>query len=153
MEDKKMDLAFKRASEDELEVIYELAGENRREATNHISDDNRQKMIETYEHSTRYGAYFLCLMSGETLVGWVLVDKTFDYLTDKEIGWISDIYVKPPYRGNGYSKLMIEEAFSELKELGYDEAGLNVYFHNEKAMNLYDKMGFKDVNKFMKREL
>ncbi|WP_043930417.1 GNAT family N-acetyltransferase [Bacillus sp. EB01] len=148
-----MKLTFKTASETELEEIYELAGVNRREATNHVAEDNRQRMIEAYEHSAKYGAYFRCLMDGETLVGWVYVDKAFDYLTGEEIGWISDIYVKPSYRGQGLSKLLIDEALKEFKDQGYPEAGLNVYVHNDIAMSLYEKMGFRDVNKFMKRPL
>ncbi|AST90982.1 MULTISPECIES: GNAT family N-acetyltransferase [Sutcliffiella] len=145
-----MGLQFKEATEAEIEEIYELAGENRKEATNHDSEDNRQKMIEAYEHSAKYNAYFLCLMDGETLLGWIQIDKAIEYLTGEEIGWINDLYVKMPYRGNGYSKLLIEEAIKEFRNLGYSDVRLNVYAHNEKAMALYEKMGFKDVSKFMK---
>ncbi|OCA88084.1 hypothetical protein A8F94_09705 [Bacillus sp. FJAT-27225] len=148
-----MGLFFMTATETEMEEIYELAGVNRREATNHNAEDNRERMIEAYEHSAKYGAYFRCLMDGETLVGWVYVDKAYDYLTGDEVGWISDIFVKPKYRGRGYSKMLIDEALKEFRENGYQEAGLNVYVHNEVAMKLYEKMGFRDVNKFMKRPL
>lgn len=75
-----MELAFKKASEVEIEEIYELAGVNRREATNCNAEDNRERMIEAYEHSAKYNAYFVCLMDGETLLGWVQIDKAFDYL-------------------------------------------------------------------------
>ncbi|MGY3717485.1 GNAT family N-acetyltransferase [Sutcliffiella cohnii] len=145
-----MGLQFKEATEAEIEEIYELAGVNRKEATNHDSEDNKQKMIEAYEHSAKYNAYFLCLMDDDTLLGWIQIDKAIEYLTGEEIGWINDLYVKMPYRGNGYSKLLIEEALKEFRNLGYSDVRLNVYAHNEKAMALYEKMGFKDVSKFMK---
>ena len=148
-----MGLSFKVASETEINEIYELAGENRKEATNHVSDDNQQKMIEAYEHSAKYNAYFVCLMNDNTLLGWVQIDKAFDYLTGDEIGWINDIYVKKPYRGKGYSKLLLEEALKEFRKNGYSDVRLNVYSHNEKALKLYEKMGFKDVSKFMKISL
>lgn len=148
-----MGLSFKVASEAEIKEIYELAGENRKEATNHDSDDNKQKMIEAYEHSEKYNAYFVCLMDDNTLIGWVQIDKAFDYLTGDEIGWINDIYVKMPYRGKGYSKLLMEEALKEFRKNGYSDVRLNVYSHNEKAIKLYEKMGFKDVSKFMKISL
>ncbi|MRX71123.1 GNAT family N-acetyltransferase [Bacillus lacus] len=145
-----MEYTFKRADEAQIQEIYELAGENRREATNHVSDDNRQKMIEAYEHSAKHSAYFLCLMDGETLLGWVMIDKAFDFLTGDEIGWVNDLYVKKAYRGRGYSKLLMEEALKEFENNGYQDVGLNVYVHNETAMKLYEKIGFRDVNKFMK---
>jgi ribosomal protein S18 acetylase RimI-like enzyme len=145
-----MGLEFKKASEVEIEEIYELAGVNRREATNCHAEDNRERMIEAYEHSAKYNAYFVCLMDGETLLGWVQIDKAFDYLTGDEVGWINDLYVKSPYRGKGYSKLLIEEAFKEFKKNGYSDVRLNVYSFNHTAIKLYEKMGFEDVSKFMK---
>ncbi|MCK6258894.1 GNAT family N-acetyltransferase [Fictibacillus sp. KIGAM418] len=145
-----MGLEFKRASDMEMEEIYELAGENRREATGSQSEDNRQKMIEAYEHSAKFDAYFVCLMDNSTLLGWVMIDKSIDYLTGDEIGWINDLFVKVPYRGKGYSTLLMEEALNEFRKNGYHDVRLNVYTHNEKAMKLYEKIGFKDVSKFMK---
>ncbi|MGG4487935.1 GNAT family N-acetyltransferase [Metabacillus idriensis] len=146
-------VTFKLAESAELEEIYELAGENRREATNHVSDDNKEKMIEAYEHSAKYQAYFVCLMDESTLIGWIMIDKAFDFLTGDEIGWINDLYVKGSYRGKGYSKLLMEEALKEFKQNGYSDVKLNVYAHNQKAMKLYEQMGFKDVSKFMKISL
>jgi ribosomal protein S18 acetylase RimI-like enzyme len=145
-----MELQFKIATDKEMEEIYELAGVNRKEATNHDSEDNKEKMIEAYEHSAKYDAYFVCLMEGDALLGWVQIDKAFDYLTGGEIGWINDLYVKTTYRGKGYSKLLMEKALEEFKAKGYSDVRLNVYSHNNTAMNLYERMGFKDVNKFMK---
>jgi ribosomal protein S18 acetylase RimI-like enzyme len=144
---------FKIAEEKEVQEIYDLAGENRREATNLDAEDNQRKAIEAYEHSAKYNAYFLCLMDEETLVGWVQIDKSFDYLTGDEIGWINDVYVKRDYRGKGLSKLLMEESFKEFRKNGYHDVRLNVYAHNQTAMSLYEKMGFKDVSKFMKIEL
>lgn len=143
-------MEFKKASDTELEEIYELAGENRREATNLEADDNRQKMISAYEHSLKHNAYFLCLKDSGELLGWIMIDKAFDYLTGDEVGWINDLYVKANHRGKGFSKLLIQEAFNEFKKNGYSDVRLNVYAHNETAMKLYEKMGFQDVSKFMK---
>jgi ribosomal protein S18 acetylase RimI-like enzyme len=148
--DEFMGLEFKKATEVELEEIYELAGVNRREATGCEAENNREKMIEAYEHSAKYDAYFICLMDEETLIGWVQIDKAFDYLTGDDVGWINDLYVKQPYRGKGYSKLLIEESFKEFKKNGYSDVRLNVYSFNDKAIKLYEKMGFQDVSKFMK---
>ncbi|WP_409295048.1 GNAT family N-acetyltransferase [Peribacillus sp. SCS-26] len=145
-----MELSFKRATEKEQSEIYDIAGENRREATGFDSSDSREKMIEAYEHSKKYDAYFVCLMQGDLLLGWVMIDKAYDYLTGDEVGWINDLYVKKVYRGKGYSKLLIQEAFSEFRKNGFKDVRLNVYAHNGTAIGLYEKMGFRDVSKFMK---
>ncbi len=52
-------LTFNKASELELEEIYELAGINRKEATGIDAENNREEMIKAYDNSRRHGAYFL----------------------------------------------------------------------------------------------
>ncbi|WP_214761910.1 MULTISPECIES: GNAT family N-acetyltransferase [Exiguobacterium] len=148
-----MNLTFQRATESQQAEIYALAGVNREEATNHVSADSREKMIEAYEHSAKFGAYFLCLVDGETLIGWTQIDKAFDYLTGAEVGWINDLYVKPAYRGRGYSKQLMREALDTFKQMGHTDVRLNVYAHNQTAMHLYEQLGFSDVSKFMKIDI
>ncbi|MED3987306.1 GNAT family N-acetyltransferase [Peribacillus simplex] len=70
-------------------------------------------MIEAYEHSPKYNAYYVCLLDDTELIGWVLIDKGYDFLNGNQVGCISDLYVKAQYRGNGYAKLLMEEAFNE----------------------------------------
>lgn len=144
---------IKEATESELKEIYELAGENRLEATNDRAIDNQMKMLADYEHALKYNAYFLCLKEESTLIGWILIDRATDYLTGRHVGWISDLYVKKAHRNKGYANLLIEEAFREFKNQGYSDVRLNVYAHNEKAIKLYEKIGFKDVSKFMKIDI
>ena len=130
------------ATEEEIVEIFELAGINREEATG-----------IPYEHSIKHGAYFLAAREEHELVGWVQVDKSVDWVKGKEIGWINDMYVKKPYRGKGYATKLLKEALKELKAKEYDEVRLNVYTFNEHAIKLYEKLGFTDLNKFMKIEL
>ncbi|WP_214763946.1 GNAT family N-acetyltransferase [Exiguobacterium sp. s141] len=148
-----MNLTFQRATESQLTEIYSLAGVNREEATNHVSADSREKMIGAYEHSAKFGAYFLCLVDGETLVGWTQIDKAFDFLTGAEVGWVNDLYIKPSFRGHGYAKLLMREALDTFKQMGHTDVRLNVYAHNQTAMRLYEQLGFTDVSKFMKIDI
>ncbi|WP_064091671.1 GNAT family N-acetyltransferase [Rossellomorea aquimaris] len=141
------------ATEDEIAEIFELAGINREEATGIPYEHHKEEMHKAYEHSIKHGAYFLAAREEDELVGWVQVDKSVDWVTGKEIGWINDVYVKKPYRGKGYATELLEEALKELKAKEYDEVRLNVYTFNENAIKLYEKLGFSDLNKFMKIEL
>lgn len=148
-----MSVIFGRANEEEIHEIYELAGINREEATGIPFESHKEEMIKAYEHSKKFGAYFLAARSSGKLAGWVQVDKSTDWVTGKEIGWINDVYVKKSFRGNGFATALLKQALKELKEMEYDEVRLNVYSSNEQAIKLYEKLGFMDLNKFMKLDL
>ncbi|MGR3766537.1 N-acetyltransferase family protein [Rossellomorea sp. NS-SX7] len=148
-----MSVIFGRANEEEIHEIYELAGINREEATGIPFENHKEEMIKAYEHSKKFGAYFLAARSSGKLLGWVQVDKSTDWVTGKEIGWINDVYVKKSFRGNGVATALLKQALKELKEMEYDEVRLNVYSSNEQAIKLYEKLGFMDLNKFMKLDL
>lgn len=148
-----MNLEYGKATDIELEEIFSLAGINRAEATAIQDDNNQEEMIASYQNSLEHGAYFLVARTEDDLIGWVLVDRSLDWFTHKEIGWISDVYVKKEFRNQGVARVLIEQSLVEFKHLGYDDVRLNVFTFNEKAIRLYEKLGFKDVNKFMRIEI
>lgn len=148
-----MEIEYGKATQSELEEIFSMAGVNRAEATGIQADNNKEEMIASYKNSLDHGAYFLVARTPESLIGWVLVDRSQDWFTHKEIGWISDVYVKQEFRQNGIAKSLIEQSLVEFKHLGFDDVRLNVFSFNEKAISLYEKIGFKDVNKFMRVEI
>jgi ribosomal protein S18 acetylase RimI-like enzyme len=148
-----MNLEYSKATDVEMEEIFSLAGINRAEATAIQADNNQEEMIASYQNSLEHGAYFLVARTEDDLIGWVLVDRSLDWFTHKEIGWISDVYVKKEFRNQGVAKVLIEQSLVEFKHLGYDDVRLNVFTFNEKAIRLYEKLGFKDVSKFMRIEI
>lgn len=148
-----MELIFDKANKIELNEIFRYAGENRREATGIEADNNQEEMMNAYKNSIKHGAYFLVARLNDALVGWVLVDKSTDWFTQKEIGWISDVYVKKEYRSQGYAKRLLQRSLKDFKELGYTDVRLNVFSFNKNAISLYEKLGFHDVCKFMKIEI
>jgi ribosomal protein S18 acetylase RimI-like enzyme len=148
-----MDLEYGKATEGEMEEIFSLAGVNREEATGILADNHQEEMIAAYENSLNHGAYFLAARSDESLIGWVLVDRGEDWFTHKEIGWISDVYVKKAFRKQGVARALIEQCLIEFKHLGFDDVRLNVFAFNDKAIRLYEGLGFRDVCRFMKIEI
>ncbi|WP_423409380.1 GNAT family N-acetyltransferase [Heyndrickxia sp. MSNUG] len=148
-----MELEYGKATDSEIEEIFSLAGKNRAEATGIHEQNNQEKMIASYQDSLENGAYFLVARTDDDLIGWVLVDRSLDWFTHKEIGWISDVYVKTEFRNHGVAEDLLEQSLVEFKHLGYDDVRLNVFCFNEKAIRLYNKIGFKDVSKFMRIEI
>ena len=61
-----------------------------------------------------------------------------DRIDVEECPFLSNVFVKEEYRGNGYSKLLINDAIKEAKELGFNK--LYLRSHHE---NYYEKFGFK----------
>jgi ribosomal protein S18 acetylase RimI-like enzyme len=148
-----VNVEYGKATEQEMDEIFSLAGINRVEATEIQADNNKENMIAAYKDSLDHGAYFLVARTDDSLIGWVLVDRSVDWFTHKEIGWISDVYVKQEFRKNGVAKALIEQSLAEFKYLGYDDVRLNVFTFNEKAIRLYEKLGFKEVSKLMRIEI
>lgn len=148
-----MSVLIEVATEHEIEEIFEMAGINREEATGVPYEHHKEEMQKAYRHSIEHGAYFLVAREDDELAGWVQVDKSVDWITTKEIGWINDVYVKKSFRGRGHATRLLKRALLELKDRNYDEVRLNVYTFNEQAIHLYEKVGFTDVCKFMKLNL
>lgn len=58
---------------------------------------------------------------------------------------ISVLYVLERYTGLGLGKLMLENIFLTLMELGYNSVWLSAYHKNERAFRFYKKFGFKEI--------
>lgn len=58
-------------------------------------------------------------------------------------GFLCNIYTKPEYRKRGIQKQLIEKCLNYTKKLGVKKFTLNANPHNEKALALYKKFGFR----------
>ncbi len=62
-----------------------------------------------------------------------------DNISKKEYKpFLANVFIKEEYRGNGYSKLLIESAKEEACKMGYND----LYLHS-KHVNYYEKFDFK----------
>ncbi len=55
------------------------------------------------------------------------------------------------YCGRGIGKIMMETVLKTAKELGYEQAELEVIADNESAIALYEKLGFENYGRFPNR--
>ena len=65
---------------------------------------------------------------------------------------IFDIYVNESFRGNNYSKAVMNKILVTAKQLGAKSAYLQVVVGNTVAENLYTRLGFKEVYRYWYRE-
>lgn len=55
------------------------------------------------------------------------------------------MYVKPKFQGNGIGKLLAETIVEKAKEKGYGKMRLDTVSSMEKAIKLYQTLGFKEI--------
>lgn len=67
--------------------------------------------------------------------------------SSRENAFISLIAVSPIYRGEGLAYLLLKNCISDLKQKKFKEITLDVQFENHKAISLYSKFGFKEVDR------
>lgn len=56
------------------------------------------------------------------------------------------LYVSPTFRGGGVGKILINQAIKSADELGYLKVYLESFPELEKAVSIYEKIGFKRIN-------
>ncbi|ERM60857.1 GNAT family N-acetyltransferase [Vibrio cyclitrophicus] len=88
--------------------------------------------LETNVHA------LLCVESGSELVGylWHSINAA-----DKST-FIYDFFIFPNFRNNGYGKLAISVFESQLKSVGIEQIKLRVAYQNQRALKLYQEIGF-----------
>ncbi|AIQ20955.1 GNAT family acetyltraansferase [Paenibacillus sp. FSL H7-0357] len=88
------------------------------------------------------GAYLYSVMETEsnTQAGYIWFNVT-EARTGRE-AFIYDIYIFEPYQGKGYGKQALLALDESARELGVSKIGLHVFGQNNRAFELYKKMGY-----------
>lgn len=70
---------------------------------------------------------------------------------NSDIAYVCSIYTKEEYRNKGYSKLLLNEVIGDAKKRGLTRFKLSS--HNEIAIKMYEKFGFKsDLTAMVKND-
>ncbi|MGX9415993.1 GNAT family N-acetyltransferase [Vibrio sp. WJH972] len=121
-------------------------------------DDYSREIAENYGHSmdksTELAKYellrsfpngldtddheLLCIESGSDLVGYLWHSINAN---DKST-FIYDFYIFPNCRNNGYGKLAMTILDSQLKSIDIEQIKLRVAYQNQRALKLYQEVGF-----------
>ncbi|MBP9782422.1 MAG: GNAT family N-acetyltransferase [Candidatus Pacebacteria bacterium] len=91
----------------------------------------------------------------EKLVAWFegSIEETLPYFTERKIGHIRSVYVLPEFRKQGITKAGVNMLFNWFKEHGIKLAELSVASENKEAVEVWEKLGFMEYKKRMKREI
>ena len=84
---------------------------------------------------------------------WFIYDSIKDFLLEEECKpdelYISNIAIKPEYRGHGYAKIMIHNIYKIARKKGYKKVSLIA--KNDKLIHFYESIGFDVVNRKLRR--
>lgn len=77
-------------------------------------------------------------------VGYALLSRSFSQEASGSVIWVEELYIEPSYRGHGLGR----EFFDFLRSGGagqYKRLRLEVEPDNQRAISLYNKLGFKSL--------
>ena len=100
-------------------------------------DELKEYVFEQLEQGEKFIGYY----KGNTLIGYYsyeIKNKLTKYI------WIDELVIKEEYRGQGYGTILM----NNVKEIKDKEQAarieLNCWSFNEKAINLYKKLGYTE---------
>jgi len=100
--------------------------------------------MRLYDALRKNGMLIAETIDDKRLAGMVFADISIDPV-GSSTGYIRSVIVDEEFRGQGVGKLLISEAIKYLNEMNVDQILINVRSKTERAKQLYEKMGFKEV--------
>jgi len=97
---------------------------------------------------------FLIAEKGGQHVGYIMCKTEFGFSNFKKLGFVKkghvvSVAVLEEYRGNGFGKILVNEAFKGVREKQCDEMYLEVRCSNTEAVKLYQDLGM-DIRQRLK---
>jgi ribosomal protein S18 acetylase RimI-like enzyme len=86
-------------------------------------------------------------------LGCLWVGKAIDQSSGDRHSHILLIYVSPAYRRQGIGTILLQQAETWARLQGDRYIGLQVFTHNQPALNLYEKMGYAPRSLLMIRSI
>lgn len=149
-----MNRVYKKASENELDKIFELYKTCRKDLENRgiLQWDDNYPTQELLKENIKKGNLYKIVEDNKLLGTFVLNSKVDEYWA--KIEWENDNFlglhllaIKPKYQGKGCGKKVLIFCEQKAKEEGYESLHLDVFSKNPAALNLYKNNGYKKVGK------
>lgn len=95
---------------------------------------------ETIKHLIDKKGKLFFLMLNETVIGYAMIIPS-NLLGQREI-YLSQYYISPSFRSQGYGSIFLEKLIALAKSKGYKNFLLGVLEGNKPAIELYKRVGF-----------
>jgi diamine N-acetyltransferase len=153
-----MNIAIIRADASHAAMIASIGKKSFRNAFEHLFK-NREELFEYLEHTynpvklvksirKENNIYFLAWQNGDP-VGFIKVKKhSLNENIESPVQMeLQKLYILPEHQGHGIGTALLHEVEQLAHALGPDYIWLDTHVHNERAVRLYEKHGFRKMGK------
>ncbi|MFN8672002.1 MAG: GNAT family N-acetyltransferase [Candidatus Sericytochromatia bacterium] len=132
-------------NKDDIEIknkISSLMTESLIDEYGNPPNDSYIKDLLDYYHSREDSKIFFLLENSE-IAGFTWLIESEDVITANKFICVLYLYITEPFRGKGYSKILMKKNVEYSKSIGINQLRLSVRKNNPNAINLYDSLGYK----------
>lgn len=134
-------MKIRKPNDIELKTVLSLSPQAIFDGTLGEVKPTNEKVEQLVQPLLAKGSYYLIATENDRIMGWILIGGSKDQFSDKNYGFIYELFVVEEFRGKGISKQLMNTAIEHLKQAGYPEVRLSAFVENP-AIHLYEKMGF-----------
>lgn len=117
-------------------------------------NDAHELAVQSYNHFLPKGIdtpnhYLYSIYLKETLIGhtWIFFDST------EKMVFIYDIHIFEKYQNQGYGTLAMTMLEEQAQQLGAKKLSLHVFGYNQRALHVYQKVGYHITDYNLSKEL
>jgi ribosomal protein S18 acetylase RimI-like enzyme len=120
----------------------------------HSTEQSQKTFLESTINS-EWSEVFIAKNKQETIGYLVLFlqDHPKESFMYDEFGYIGSLGVKEEYQRQGIATLLIQKAEEYLINRGIYAMDLDVFMFNDKAFNLYQKLGYEEIKRNLRKIL
>lgn len=107
------------------------------------SREDLHLVAETVMRDRRYGFMLVASSRDGTPIGVAYASSLLSLEYGGVSGWIEELYVSPPWRGQGIGSRLIDEVVARAKEAGWRALDLEVDVSHQRAKSLYLRHQFR----------
>lgn len=110
--------------------------------------------VDKYNNSLKDNNFYGIAAEENGIILGILISRIINRLVkSNDILHIDDLIVSKDYRSNGIGNLLLQNAINYAKERNCKTIELKSYINNEKAHNLYERIGFKKQHYGFKKKI
>lgn len=121
-----------------------------------ITSDWRKKLEKVFNKDIESDSSIIYVAEKDgRCIGFIRseIRNTNNIFVSNKSAFITDIYIEKKYRGIGVAEELVDKVSNWCNEKKVYNLRLNVNSENERAIGLYLKKGFKEVNRTLKKNI
>jgi GNAT superfamily N-acetyltransferase len=127
----------------ELDAIVALFEAQLREHEIATPREELRSVIQTVIAEPRYGFMLAARAPDSRPIGVAYASSLLSLEHGGVSGWLEELYVLPPWRGQGIGSRLVEEVVGHARELGWRGIDLEVEASHQRAISLYARHQFQ----------